>query len=111
MRATTRSGSRPTRRSSATIGRRRQLVSVAAVASGMFAGAAMAGPNCSNNPDVLGTSRTITVRTSDFPRIGTEQYPESLRLKNREVVLTFDDGPVHGNSPKVLDALAAECVK
>ena len=89
------------------------LVSVAVVASGVFAGAsaALAGPNCTNNPDVLGTSRTITVRTSDFPRIGTEQYAESLRLKNREVVLTFDDGPVHGHSAKVLDALAAECVK
>jgi peptidoglycan-N-acetylglucosamine deacetylase len=90
-----------------------KLVSVAVVASGVFAGAsaALAGPNCTNNPDVLGTSRTITVRTSDFPRIGTEQYAESLRLKNREVVLTFDDGPVHGHSAKVLDALAAECVK
>ena len=90
-----------------------KLVSVAVVASGVFAGAsaAWAGPNCTNNPDVLGTSRTITVRTSDFPRIGTEQYAESLRLKNREVVLTFDDGPVHGHSAKVLDALAAECVK
>src|SRR5262245_48995855 len=85
-----------------------KLVSVALVAGGMVAGAtaALAGPNCTNNPDVLGTSRTITVRPSDFPRIGTEQYPESLRLKNREVVLTFDDGPVHGNSAKVLDALA-----
>jgi len=90
-----------------------KLVSVAVVAGGMFAGtsAAWAGPNCNNNPDVLGTSRTISVRTSDFPRIGTEQYAESFRLKNREVVLTFDDGPVHGNSAKVLDALAAECVK
>jgi len=90
-----------------------KLVSVAVVAGGMFAGtsAAWAGPNCTNNPDVLGTSRTISVRTSDFPRIGTEQYAESFRLKNREVVLTFDDGPVHGNSAKVLDALAAECVK
>jgi peptidoglycan/xylan/chitin deacetylase (PgdA/CDA1 family) len=88
-----------------------KLLSVAVVASAMFAGAALAGPNCTNNPDVLGTSRTITVRPSDFPRIGTEQYAESLRLKNREVVLTFDDGPVRGNSAKVLDALAAECVK
>jgi peptidoglycan/xylan/chitin deacetylase (PgdA/CDA1 family) len=91
-----------------------KLVGVAVVASGcMFAGAsvALAGPNCTNNPEVLGTSRIITVRPSDFPRIGTEQYAESLRLKNREVVLTFDDGPVHGHSAKVLDALAAECVK
>ncbi len=91
-----------------------KLVGVAVVASGcMLAGvsAALAAPDCTNNPDVLGTSRTITVRPTDFPRIGTEQYAESLRLKNREVVLTFDDGPVHGHSAKVLDALAAECVK
>jgi hypothetical protein len=86
-----------------------KLVSVAVVASGMFAGAALAGPNCTNNPDVLGTSRMITVRPSDFPRIGTEQYAESLRLKNREVVLTFDDGRCTAQR-QVLDALAAECV-
>src|SRR5690349_9498824 len=91
-----------------------KLVGVAVLSSGcIFAGAsaAVAGPNCTNNPDVLGTSRVITVRPSDFPRIGTEQYAESLRLKNREVVLTFDDGPIPENSSKVLDALAAECVK
>jgi peptidoglycan/xylan/chitin deacetylase (PgdA/CDA1 family) len=82
------------------------------VASGcmLAASAALAAPDCSNT-QLLGTSRIITVRPTDFPRIGTEQYAESLRLKNREVVLTFDDGPVHGHSGKVLDALAAECVK
>jgi len=62
-------------------------------------------------PDVLGTSRTIAVRPADFPLIGKQQYMESLRLKNREVVLTFDDGPVPDHTPKILDALAAECVK
>jgi peptidoglycan/xylan/chitin deacetylase (PgdA/CDA1 family) len=90
-----------------------KLVGVAVVASGcMLAGAsaALAAPDCSN-PQLLGTSRTITVRPTDFPRIGTEQYAESLRLKNREVVLTFDDGPIPEHSSKVLDALAAECVK
>ena len=90
------------------------IASVAVITSGcIFAGAtvALAGPACTNNPDVLGTSRTITVRPSDFPRIGTEQYAESLRLKNREVVLTFDDGPIPEHTTKVLDALAAECVK
>jgi peptidoglycan/xylan/chitin deacetylase (PgdA/CDA1 family) len=91
-----------------------KLVSVAVVTSGCIfaeATAALAAPACTNNPDVLGTSRTITVRPSDFPRIGTEQYAESLRLKNREVVLTFDDGPIPEHTSKVLDALAAECVK
>jgi len=89
-----------------------KLVGVLVASGCMLAGAsaALAAPDCSN-PQLLGTSRTITVRPTDFPRIGTEQYAESLRLKNREVVLTFDDGPVHGHSAKVLDALAAECVK
>ncbi len=89
-----------------------KLMGVLVAGGCMLAGAsaALAAPDCSN-PQLLGTSRTITVRPTDFPRIGTEQYAESLRLKNREVVLTFDDGPVHGHSAKVLDALAAECVK
>ena len=44
-------------------------------------------------------------------RIGTLQYPETLPLKDREIVLTFDDGPIPPHSERVLDALAAECVK
>lgn len=71
--------------------------------------AAFAASACGEN--ALGTSRTITVRTSEFPRIGTEQYMETLRLKDREVVLTFDDGPHRENTSRVLDALAADCVK
>ncbi|MGH6858020.1 MAG: polysaccharide deacetylase family protein, partial [Methylocella sp.] len=35
----------------------------------------------------------------------------SLALDDREIVLTFDDGPSAQTTPKVLDALAAECVK
>jgi peptidoglycan/xylan/chitin deacetylase (PgdA/CDA1 family) len=73
--------------------------------------AAFAANNCSSNPKVLGTSRTIAVSPSEFPRVGTEQYPESLRLKNREIVLTFDDGPDRDSTSRVLDALAADCVK
>jgi peptidoglycan-N-acetylglucosamine deacetylase len=91
-----------------------KLVGVAVLTGGCMlaeVSAVLAGPACANNPEVLGTSRTITVRPSDFPRIGTEQYAESLRLKNREVVLTFDDGPIPEHTTKVLDALAAECVK
>jgi len=71
--------------------------------------AAFAADTCGEN--ALGTSRTITVSTSEFPRIGTEQYLETLRLKDREVVLTFDDGPHRENTSRVLDVLAADCVK
>ncbi len=39
------------------------------------------------------------------------QYPETLPLRDHEVVLTFDDGPLPRNSNQVLDILAAQCVK
>ena len=39
------------------------------------------------------------------------QYPGSLPLNDKEVVITFDDGPLPPSTDKVLDALAAQCVK
>jgi peptidoglycan/xylan/chitin deacetylase (PgdA/CDA1 family) len=87
--------------------------SLAAMVGGVMvfgACAALAADGCSN-PQALGNSRTIAVKPSDFPLIGTQQYMESLRLKDREVVLTFDDGPIAEHTSKVLDALAADCVK
>jgi peptidoglycan/xylan/chitin deacetylase (PgdA/CDA1 family) len=39
------------------------------------------------------------------------QYPQSLPLADKEVVLTFDDGPIPPHSTAVLDILAAQCVK
>ena len=44
-------------------------------------------------------------------RVGTKSYPATLPLADKEVVLTFDDGPWPGTTPAVLDALARECVK
>ena len=44
-------------------------------------------------------------------KIGVKTYPRSLALADHEIVLTFDDGPAAGTTPKVLDALAKECVK
>jgi len=32
-------------------------------------------------------------------------------LDDHEIVLTFDDGPSVQTTPRILDALAAECVK
>lgn len=63
------------------------------------------------NPNALGTSRTIAVPSDAFPRIGTMQYRGSLPLEDHEVVITFDDGPLPPYTDRVLDALAAECVK
>jgi peptidoglycan/xylan/chitin deacetylase (PgdA/CDA1 family) len=72
--------------------------------------AAMAGA-CPGNPNALGTSRTIVVDPRDHIRIGTMDYAETLPLVDKEVVLTFDDGPIPPYTGKVLDILAAECVK
>jgi peptidoglycan/xylan/chitin deacetylase (PgdA/CDA1 family) len=67
--------------------------------------------SCPGNPNALGTSRTITVDPATMPRIGTVQYRNTVPLDDHEVVITFDDGPLAPYSNRILDALAAECVK
>jgi peptidoglycan/xylan/chitin deacetylase (PgdA/CDA1 family) len=66
---------------------------------------------CPGNPDALGTSRVITVTPDEFHRIGTIQYKRTLPLKDHEVVLTFDDGPIPPYSNIILDTLDSQCVK
>jgi peptidoglycan/xylan/chitin deacetylase (PgdA/CDA1 family) len=60
--------------------------------------------------DALGTSRVLRVDAATFPRVGLKSFPQTLPLGDHEVVLTFDDGPWPGTTPKVLAALAHECV-
>src|SRR5216683_5476155 len=62
-------------------------------------------------PGALGVSRTITVDPDEHPRVGSMQYGETLPLNDREVVLTFDDGPLPPYTTRILDTLASECVK
>ena len=62
-------------------------------------------------PNVLGTSRTLVIDNTSHPRLGAQQYGETLPLADREVVLTFDDGPLGPYTNRILDLLAAECVK
>ena len=73
--------------------------------------AAARAEDCHGNPNALGTSRVISVDPLKLRLIGTMGYRETLPLRDREVVLTFDDGPSATFTPRVLDALAAECVK
>src|SRR5687767_3855821 len=70
-----------------------------------------AAGECPGNPNALGTSRTIVVDPSEHGRLGSIQYHETLPLNDREVVLTFDDGPLPPYSTRILDILAKECVK
>ena len=67
--------------------------------------------DCPGHPDALGTSRTLVVDPREHPRIGTMQYRETLPLKDHEVVLTFDDGPLPKYSNQVLKILDDECIK
>lgn len=60
--------------------------------------------------DALGTSRVLRVDAATFPRVGLKSFPQTLPLGDHEVVLTFDDGPWTGTTPKVLAALAHQCV-
>jgi peptidoglycan-N-acetylglucosamine deacetylase len=67
--------------------------------------------DCPGHPDAIGTSRTLVVDPRAHPRIGTMQYPETLPLRDHEVVLSFDDGPLPRNSDQILEILAEQCVK
>ena len=75
------------------------------------AGVARADEVCPGHPDALGVSRVLTVSPEDFTRIGTMQYRQTLPLKDHEVVITFDDGPLPPYSDRILDTLASQCVK
>jgi peptidoglycan/xylan/chitin deacetylase (PgdA/CDA1 family) len=63
------------------------------------------------NPNALGVSRTLVIDNTSHPRLGSQQYDETLPLADHEVVLTFDDGPLGAYTTRILDLLAAECVK
>jgi peptidoglycan-N-acetylglucosamine deacetylase len=66
---------------------------------------------CPGNPDALGTARTLAIDAATLPRVGRKHFPQTLPLMPKEVVLTFDDGPEPGTTPRVLDALRHECAQ
>jgi peptidoglycan/xylan/chitin deacetylase (PgdA/CDA1 family) len=87
-------------------------LSAAIAAAGAFVAAGTArAEDCPGHADALGTSRVLVVEPGEFSQIGIMQYHQSLPLNDKEVVLTFDDGPVPRYSNAVLDTLAAQCVK
>src|SRR5471032_2863955 len=81
----------------------------AALAAVMAWAAAAQAADCPRK-GTLGTSRVLAVDAATTPRVGLQNYPQTLPLGDHEVVLTFDDGPWPPTTPKVLAALARECV-
>jgi peptidoglycan/xylan/chitin deacetylase (PgdA/CDA1 family) len=65
-------------------------------------------PPCTN-PNALGIGRTVEIDTTGGPGFGFEHFKELDFLREKEVVLTFDDGPWPVNTPAVLKTLAEEC--
>ncbi len=63
------------------------------------------------NPDALGVSRVVEIDTTGGPGFGFEHFKQLDFLTDKEIVLTFDDGPWPVNTPAVLKTLADECTK
>ena len=68
-----------------------------------------AGADC--GPGTLGVARVVPIGTQGGLEVGLKTYKQTIKLDDNEVILTFDDGPDAVNTPKILDALKAECVK
>jgi peptidoglycan/xylan/chitin deacetylase (PgdA/CDA1 family) len=67
--------------------------------------------NTCANPDALGVSRVVLIDTTGGPGFGFEHFKQLDFLADKEVVLTFDDGPWPVNTLAVLKALEDECTK
>jgi peptidoglycan-N-acetylglucosamine deacetylase len=91
----------------------RVVVNAAVLAAAAFVlsdTAHAAAPGCAN-PNALGVSRTVEIDTTGGPGFGNEHYKANDFLQNKEVVLTFDDGPQKFSTEMVLAALAEQCTK
>jgi peptidoglycan/xylan/chitin deacetylase (PgdA/CDA1 family) len=64
-----------------------------------------------DKPGGMGISRIVEIDTTGGPAFGTEHFKQYDFLRDKEVVLTFDDGPWPENTPAVLKALTDMCVK
>ncbi len=88
------------------------LFASASIAASGAALAQSASPKAAcANPDAIGVARTVEIDTTGGPGFGFEHFRQHDFLRNKEVVLTFDDGPWPENTPRVLAALADQCAK
>ncbi|MEQ1719077.1 MAG: polysaccharide deacetylase family protein [Hyphomicrobium sp.] len=65
-------------------------------------------PACASDPKRLGLERIVEIDTSGGPVFGGSH---SGFLKDHEVILTFDDGPLRPYTRPVLKALAEHCTR
>lgn len=84
--------------------------------TGPFLAALLAGLLCSAEAlscgeGTLGTARVMTVSPAPGAHFGLKSYDKTLPLAGKEVVLTFDDGPLPETTAAILDILKRECVR
>ena len=67
--------------------------------------------DCPGNPNAIGVSRVVEIDTTGGPGFGFAQYKVHDFLQNKEVIITFDDGPQAKLTDRVLAALKRHCTK
>src|SRR5258707_14548028 len=72
------------------------------------AAARPAKPPCAN-PDAIGIARVVEIDTTGGPGFGFEHFKQLDFLRDKEVVLTFDDTPCPAHTPSGLETLAEKC--
>lgn len=72
---------------------------------------AVAQGTCADPGKALGVSRTVEIDTASGGTYGGVNFGDHGFLKDGEVVLTFDDGPLRPYTRPVLDALDTYCTK
>ena len=87
------------------------LAGLAAVCAATPALAQGATPPQTCAGKALGVSRVLEIDTTGGPRFGHQQYKDNDILRDKEVILTFDDGPLRPYTKPVLEALAAHCTR
>jgi peptidoglycan/xylan/chitin deacetylase (PgdA/CDA1 family) len=92
---------------------RRLSAALAAAAIFAAAPAAHASDTCKESEAALGVSRIVEIDTASGPIYGdmTKLAREESFLGPKEVVLTFDDGPVPAITSPILDVLDQFCTK
>jgi peptidoglycan/xylan/chitin deacetylase (PgdA/CDA1 family) len=72
---------------------------------------ALAQERCDPGEEKLGVARTVTINPSKASHFGSQYRDHTALLADREVVLTFDDGPSRAYTRPILEALAAHCTR
>jgi len=69
--------------------------------------------DCAGKPDAMGVSRVVVIDPNDGPYYGleTKQPRKPSFLRQKEIVLTFDDGPMPWITKSILQTLDDFCVK